>query len=857
MEGDEIGRAEDARRASRAAFRTSHYVGRPRLDAAVDQLRTGARRAVTVWSAAGSGKSTLLAAWAAALEAEGREVVWLTGAMVSRSPDRLRRPATTPRLSEQQTGDGMAGPSRVVFVDDAHLAGGSRAAGVIAEAIEKLAPGTAIVVAGRFQPFPSLLYLQATADLVELRTADLAFDAAEASALAERCDYTMHPDIAAALVRRTGGWATALVLAIPWLRDSPEAWKAVARFDGDHRAVADYLVDEVIGSLSGDEQAVLLSTAVRDVVPFGLDAELSDRPNAGELLRRISERNSLITEDAEGYRFHPVLLSYLQAEARRRNAGEFADAHVRASHWFAERGDGTRALQEAIASGRQPAMVATIERFGLELMLSGESELILRAVASMPGEDMSLPVLATHLLLEAPDFADARRADHLFAEALGYDVPGSACDRWLAVVVALHCFEARSEIPLGERAARLRRDDITALRRDDLELDLLAATAEAWTVGRLGDPGRAERLLRETAGSTHRAGLLWLFLVAMDLAARAAALAGQWDRAAAFEDQISAEVLADGHPLRDRVRAAATVVAAGRAFRRCEHLPVDRLDEIVAADPLGTTYGLLVPAQALRTFPALDADPNPRAALETLDDLYRTHGDRFPRLFATVALRMVSLRLSLDGRTLAKELADELCHTLGEHSVEAHLLRFALNLPTRVGDSAEEPLLAALEQRSRAWHPGAPISAWILLAVAAEQQGRRAEADARLTTAVRLAHRVGSLQPFAARGGEGADLLETRIGRLGHLDGFARRLRQAVSDTLPGRSSAPSVLESLTPREHGILNELPVHQSVAEIARKQTLSVNTVKTHLRSIYQKLGVSDRSEAVAAAQERGLL
>ena len=149
------------------------------------------------------------------------------------------------------------------------------------------------------------------------------------------------------------------------------------------------------------------------------------------------------------------------------------------------------------------------------------------------------------------------------------------------------------------------------------------------------------------------------------------------------------------------------------------------------------------------------------------------------------------------------------------------------------------------------------MSAWILLAHAAEQQGRHKEADTRLTNALRLAHRLGAVQPFAARGGEGAALLEPRLGRLGHLDRFASEVREAVLALLPSQSLAPVGIESLTAREHDILNELPVHQSVAEIARKQTLSVNTVKTHLRSIYQKLGVTDRSEAVSVAQRRGLL
>ena len=62
---------------------------------------------------------------------------------------------------------------------------------------------------------------------------------------------------------------------------------------------------------------------------------------------------------------------------------------------------------------------------------------------------------------------------------------------------------------------------------------------------------------------------------------------------------------------------------------------------------------------------------------------------------------------------------------------------------------------------------------------------------------------------------------------------------------------------AFTLKEHEILRELPRHQSISDIAAKQRLSPNTIKTHLRSIYQKLAVNGRSEAVDRALELGLL
>ena len=79
-------------------------------------------------------------------------------------------------------------------------------------------------------------------------------------------------------------------------------------------------------------------------------------------------------------------------------------------------------------------------------------------------------------------------------------------------------------------------------------------------------------------------------------------------------------------------------------------------------------------------------------------------------------------------------------------------------------------------------------------------------------------------------------------------------------DHLPGvRPAAPLVPSfwSLTPREHEVLVYLRSAMTAADIAAAVFVSVNTVKTHQRAIYRKLGVVGRREAVHVAAERGLL
>jgi LuxR family transcriptional regulator, maltose regulon positive regulatory protein len=73
----------------------------------------------------------------------------------------------------------------------------------------------------------------------------------------------------------------------------------------------------------------------------------------------------------------------------------------------------------------------------------------------------------------------------------------------------------------------------------------------------------------------------------------------------------------------------------------------------------------------------------------------------------------------------------------------------------------------------------------------------------------------------------------------------------------PRPSGAGHEADRLTPGELAVLRELPSLLSLGEIAAARAVSINTVKTHVRSIYRKLGVEGRREAVEAGRRRGLL
>lgn len=822
---------------------TVFEIARPRFDEPLNQLAAGERTAIALWAAAGAGKSVLMARWARDLDRRGERVIWVTGMGLL--------DATGELLDSHRT--------TYVFVDDAHQLTSAKAKALLAALLDPASDGTRMVVAGRYQPMTGMAYLQASGRLLEVRTGDLAFDRVEVAALADRRGIDLTEVAAGALVTRTAGWATAIALAMPWLARSADPSLAVGEFSGDDGAVADFLVSEVLAGFDDATRRTLVAVAVNQYVPFDLAALLSGTNEVREMLHVVATSNALLTEDSHGVRVHPVLLAFLQAEARRASRTDAVRARTIAAYWYAAHERPADALKQAIASDDIDVLTDVLSRVGLELALAGRSRLIASAVALFANEDDEpLVVLVLRLLLDAPAFADRRRARHLLglADRAAAEGESAMTAEWAVALDAVRCFSGIGDARAMRGASRLNEPEALRSRQTSLGLDLLCAAAEGWLLARIGEAEQAHSMLRDVRVSAHRAGLDWLFLVASEFSIGILSDLDRWDEAVVLEDRLVDAADRFTSAPRDRVRRRVEVVAATRRYLRCIDGGPLVLGEVIGSDPLGLDPELSATARVIEVLPELDSEQNPRRALDAIERLMRETGVYIPRTLAIVAPRMVAARLGLDGRARAKETAELVYSVLGPDSLESLVVRYVLNSPQRGTD----PLARQLEDAARserAWHPASLVTAALLLARSAEDGGRGSEADLHTSHALELAVRFRVERPFVAPSTDGIGLIAARLGRFGHLEQDAERI-VALAPRSAVRPDAGALLaESLTPKERDILAELPVHQSVAEIARKHSLSVNTIKTHLRNVYQKLGVSDRSDAVATAQRLGLI
>jgi LuxR family transcriptional regulator, maltose regulon positive regulatory protein len=222
-----------------------------------------------------------------------------------------------------------------------------------------------------------------------------------------------------------------------------------------------------------------------------------------------------------------------------------------------------------------------------------------------------------------------------------------------------------------------------------------------------------------------------------------------------------------------------------------------------------------------------------------------------PALLAFTLPTLVRICLDLGERGWAREFTEAALRRSPSPG-EPALLRAMMLHDGGNTDAARRELDAITRHQTPCQLGTTEVTAWVLAAELEIRAGCQTRAQDRLVEALRLAEPHELVRPFLSD--VTRELLLTGRGRFGHHEPFVQRL------TAVPRSPAVvghDITGRLTAGELAVLRELPSLLSLREIAGARSVSVNTVKTHLRAIYRKLGVNGRREAVEAARRRDLL
>jgi LuxR family transcriptional regulator, maltose regulon positive regulatory protein len=821
-------------------------VRRPRLDSL---LADRARRQVTLISAPpGSGKTTLVTAWLASrrrrdvmltIDVRDNERDQLAGVIVAALVDRgavapeeidATLPGTT-LLDAAFAQLEQRGGKRVLVLDDLQELTSRHALRTLAYLVERAPACLDIVLCSRADPPIRLTRLRLEDRLAEIRNDSLAFDLSETSALLTAHGLTLTRAQVQALWRRTEGWVAGLRLAACALQGEADPAEFVQSAAGTETAIADYLLKELLTRQDDAIQQFMLRTSVVGRLTPDLAEVLTGDAAVSRRLGEL-ERNGVFLaelEDRTWYRYHSLFATLLEARLRQQHRDLADELHRRATAWFIANDMTDEAEVHARAAGDWPIVGRlAAERWVARALDGAETNdgllagVPARAIAANEG----LTILAG---AEACSRRDRSAADaHCAVLGVPRSDPGSGpgpTDPLThAPPLARSLLAIRYARAFGADARA--RAAVADLRSAD-GADMAMRLAELRAIGLDLDDGRIERARRQAAALAQAADLTWIGTEALALLALADAVEGDLGAAALH----GARVLDGPSPPTGVARHVATLALALRHAQRGEHRrAVDLLSAVRAA------------ATADRAILAVDGAL--RAAL-------RTPGAPF------VGLEGDDAEHHLVMRTLVALGVLEALDSTGRVRVTGGPLEEAVVLGrqrwrARSSAGVVSVLSDPPPRGSRRCHPRTLIERSGLLALGAADRGDRGGTVAALRDALVATEETGIWAPLLVLAPDLTDLLEARADELGPHQGLAFELVDRART-----SPAPAYVEPLTERETSVLCHLPTLMSNHEIADVMHVSVNTVKTHLKSLYRKLGVTSRREAVLRGRALELL
>ncbi|ORJ94258.1 LuxR C-terminal-related transcriptional regulator [Prescottella equi] len=729
----------------------------------------------------------------------------------------------------------------VVIVDDAHLADPEDIVDLVGSLIEFHTGSIRFVLVGggMLDTWFNRQLIGGVATRVSAH--DLALTTTEVLEAVGESDAEISPDTAAAIHVRTGGWPVAVRLAAMNL-DNPAVTRPAVPSGMSDDLLTDYIADTVLGHLPPELAEFVVAATTCDRIDGDLATALSGHPHSTDLLEECVRRGLFLDRyvGADGriaYRWHDVFARHCRAALLRRDAARAARLDVAAADWLAP-GFPIEATVHAMRAGAPERAAEIIRGHWLRLVIESHAAALDARCLALPAEFADRPDIlliraccvdvlgdttGSALLLARADAAarlhhadgEQFRSTRAFADlflAHGAADVERATDRALAALDTgdtAHHSHAHAVFLVGWTELRLRRDPGTAVRlltsaTDEARLaghHILAHRAAsnlAFALAFSGDLVEAQRTLDQAIVSESDEGTEWLqYDGGIELFTQGFIHYWQGEPALAQNCFRALSVAAGrktAYSSLARILYAVTVAATldVTAIDEAAHL----LSEVVDAEVHG------VPWQMLRTAAAA----NLAAA--------GGDGERACKLLDTL-----DFSLSLPMATL---LAAELYRRAGRVEDATRCLKRIEKLPTSY----------------------VKVGGLVTAAQLSWSQGAAQRAHRQLERALDIAEPQRIIRPFGRMDAHFRALLTEHAGwGTRHEQLVASLLARAESSAEREPSGAP-----LTRREREILGFLGTRMTAAEIAAELFVSVNTVRTHQRSIYRKLGVTSRREAV---------
>jgi len=822
---------------------------------------------------AGFGKTTLISTWLAEGERpfawlsldEGdsdptRFLTYLIAALQTAAPEvgqtaltalQSPQPPSVELLLTPLLNEIAALPQGITLVlDDYHEVNARAVDELLGFLLDQLPPPLHLVITTREDPNLPLARLRVRGQLTELRAADLRFTAEETAVfLNQIMGLNLTTADIAALEARTEGWVAGLQMAALSMRGQEDVSGFIQSFTGSHRFVLDYLLEEVLHRQPEPVQKFLQETAVLNQLTGDLCNALTG-DNNGQVTLEMLERTNLflvpLDNDRRWYRYHHLFAELLRQRLQLNSSeSDIAALHTRASDWYEANGRELEAFHHATAANDIDRAVRLIAGDGLPLYFRGEAIPVRHWLESLSEAEFNArPELwvtyASVLTLTGRLHGNIEEILQKAETALQNAAPDAKTA------------DLRGQIAANRAMLGIVKNEVDKIvTQSQLALELLhpdnapMRTTTTWTLGYAyqvqGKRAAASDAYAETIVQSQKTGNIMNEIAATTCVGQIQETENQAHQAAETFQRILQLV---GNP---------PWPAACEAFVGLARIHY-QWNDLTAAEQYGQ-QGLALARQ-----------------LENVDTP-ATCGI----LLARVQLAQGEVAAAFTTLAEAEQFAQQkhFDHQLGAITavrIQIHLQQGNLAAAAQLAKSYDLPLSQARVKLAQ----GEPATALALLAPLRQQAAANNWADLRLQVLLlqALAHQAagdselavqsigealalaapgGLLRPFVDEGPPMAALLREAVQR-GVSPVFGQQVLAILGETAV---SPPSITQSLpdplSDRELDVLKLLATNLTGPEIANELMISLNTMRTHTKNIYSKLGANSRRTAVQRAEE----
>jgi LuxR family maltose regulon positive regulatory protein len=873
-----------------------------------ESLAAGRRLAI-ISASAGFGKTTLISEWIAVCQ---RPVAWLSldegdndhtrfltylvaalqtfaeniGAEAVAVLQSLQPPPTESILTTLLNDIATFSDNFILVLDDYHVIDSQAVDQTLAFLVEHQPPQMHLVIATREDPSLPLARLRVRGQLTELRAADLRFTPAEA---AEFLNRIMRLDLSAsdiaALESRTEGWIAGLQLAALSMQGREDIGSFIQAFTGSHRYVLDYLAEEVLQRQPESTRNFLLQTAILERFCAPLCDAVTEREDGREMLSALEYSNLFLVpldDQRQWYRYHHLFAEVLQSYLRQEQADQVPMLHRRAGIWFQQNDLTDDAIPHALAAKDLEHAAELIERNWREKDLTYQHDAWLRWVRALPEEIVRAhPVICVGyswaLLgtgeLEASEsrLLDAER--WLESAANSSDEPSSRMivadeKEFRSLPASISAARAYRALALGDiPGTKMYARQTLALAPDETRPYHTQATALlALAEYASGELQEAERdLLRFQTMMWQVNDLASAIGITFALANIKLVQGSLREAVSAYQQSL--QVAAN--------RGASFFIGVSDLHRGLSELLCEQNNLEAAAQSLlmaqqmgekGATTGwpqrLCIARSRLK---ASQGDlTHALACLEDAERQYVQNPLPDPPIAALKARIWVRQGRLIEAYSWVREQNLSPKDELSYRREFEHLTLARVLIARYKSDRREDELFAALDLLERLLQAakgggrnGSVIEILILLSLAHQAQANQQRALASLERALTLAEPEGFVRIFVDEGEAMRSLIEALSRDHDHpLNGYAKELLAAFASGSTIGTAKPAMIEPLSERELEVLRLLRSELSGPEIAERLVVSLNTLRTHTKSIFNKLGANNRRAAVRRAEELDL-